>query len=237
MIDPLAFENNGFGLVPSVFSQSEVERLVELVTREGAPAAGRGGTRDVMAAVPALRAVADHPRVAMIVRQALGHNAFVVRATLFDKSPDSNWKVPWHQDVTVAVNERTDQAGYGPWSVKQGVVHVQPPSGILERMVTVRIHLDPCPAANGALRVMPGTHRLGKLNQNDVGQYVNEALAVVCEADAGEALVMRPLLLHASSPSTTPNHRRVLHFDYADSALAPGLEWKIRTLETAPISS
>jgi ectoine hydroxylase-related dioxygenase (phytanoyl-CoA dioxygenase family) len=95
-------------------------------------------------------------------------------------------------------------------------------------MLTVRVHLDPCPAANGALRVMPGTHRLGRIDQNHAPNHVIEDQAVVCEVQAGAALVMRPLLLHASSPSTEPTHRRVLHFDYANAALPHGLRWRMR---------
>ncbi len=160
----------------------------------------RGGLRDVMDAIPALKAVAWNGEVRILVEAILGSKAFPVRATLFDKTDGANWKVPWHQDLTIAVQERRDTDGYGPWSIKQGVQHVQPPTSVLNRMVTVRIHLDPCPAGNGALRVMPGTHQLGRLNQNHVAGFVNEKLAVTCEAEAGEALIMRPLLL--------PMHRR-----------------------------
>lgn len=176
--------------------------------------------------VPELRAVADHPAVRGLAQKALRPKAFVVRATLFDKTPDANWKVPWHQDVTIAVRERKDAPGYGPWSIKEGVQHVQPPSRVLEHMVTVRVHLDGCPAENGALRVMPGTHRLGRIDQNDALRHVSESQAVICAAKAGESLVMRPMLLHASSPSSTPGHRRILHFDFADSELDEGIQWQ-----------
>jgi ectoine hydroxylase-related dioxygenase (phytanoyl-CoA dioxygenase family) len=126
----------------------------------------------------------------------------------------------------MAVRERRDVPGYGPWSTKAGVTHVQPPTAVLERMVTVRIHIDPCPASNGALRVVPGTHALGRLNQNLVEPHIEESRAVCCEADSGDALVMRPLLLHSSSSSLNAGHRRVLHFDYAVGDLGGGLEWR-----------
>jgi ectoine hydroxylase-related dioxygenase (phytanoyl-CoA dioxygenase family) len=95
-------------------------------------------------------------------------------------------------------------------------------------MVTIRIHLDPCPATNGALRVQPGTHHLGRLNQNHVDTYIEETRTVICSARPGEVLVMRPLLLHASSPAVTPAHRRVLHFDFATGQLDNGLIWRMR---------
>jgi ectoine hydroxylase-related dioxygenase (phytanoyl-CoA dioxygenase family) len=207
-----------------------VDRLIALLEQQQPEKQShrRGGLRDVIDSLPALRELADNPAIRGIANQVLGADAFVVRATLFDKTEASNWKVPWHQDVTIAVAERLDTPGYGPWSTKAGLIHVQPPSEVLERMVTVRIHLDPCPATNGALRVMPGSHHLGRINQDTVDSYVDERDSVCCVADSGEALVMRPLLLHASSASLEPGHRRVLHFDYAFGELAGGLQWRMR---------
>lgn len=227
MINLEPFQRDGFVMTPSLLSSAEIAHLIHLIEAGAQPTQTRGGIRDIMDRIPELRAVAEGPAVRLIVEQILGPEAFVVRSTLFDKTPAANWKVPWHQDVTIAVKQRSDVAGYGPWSIKEGVPHVQPPTEILERMVTVRIHLDPCPAANGALRVMPGTHRLGRIDQNKASDFVEEERAGCCEAGAGEALVMRPLLLHASSPSTMPAHRRVLHFDFAAGPLADGLEWNL----------
>ena len=229
MIDMAQFEKEGFVITAPLFSSEEVQQLIALLEEQKQHDEGprRGGLRDVLDNLPALRSTSNHTAIRAIVNQVLGENAFVVRATLFDKIEASNWKVPWHQDVTIAVIERHDVLEYGPWSTKAGVTHVQPPSEVLERMVTVRVHLDACPASNGALRVIPGTHRLGKLNQNHVDEHVYEAHAICCEAAAGEALVMRPLLLHASSAAEHPGHRRVLHFDYAIGEIAAGLEWRM----------
>lgn len=227
-LDPERFRREGFAMMPSLLSSAEVGELITLIERDVKTEPGRGGVRDVMDSVPALRAVADHPAVRAVVDAVLGEEAFVVRSTLFDKTADANWKIPWHQDLTIAVERRLDTEGYWPWSVKNGVQHVQPPTRVLERMVTVRIHLDPCPASNGALRVLPGSHLLGRVNQNHVEEHVTENPATTCVADAGEALVMRPLLLHASSASETPGHRRVLHFDFAAGELENGLQWRLR---------
>jgi ectoine hydroxylase-related dioxygenase (phytanoyl-CoA dioxygenase family) len=223
-------ERDGFQIVPELFCGTEIQGIIELLESEAESLRGsaRGGTRDVLDRLPLLRELAQNAAILNIVRGALGEGAFVARATLFDKTPEANWKVPWHQDVTIAVQEKREVAGYGPWSTKAGVVHVQPPTEVLERMLTVRVHLDECAATNGALRVMPGSHRLGRLDQNAVGGFVDEGSAVCCSANAGDALVMRPLLLHASSAAVYPQHRRVLHFDYAVGELAGGLEWKMR---------
>jgi len=202
-------------MMPSLLLSNEVANLITLIEGRVVPGQKRGSIRDIMTRVPELRAVAEAPALRAIISQILGPNAVVIRSTLFDKTDGANWKVPWHQDVTIAVRERVELKGYGPWSIKEGVHHVQPPTEVLERMVTIRIHLDACPASNGALRVMPGTHHLGCINQNDAPTHAIENNTICCEATAGEALVMRPLLLHASSVATNPSHRRVLHFDYA----------------------
>jgi ectoine hydroxylase-related dioxygenase (phytanoyl-CoA dioxygenase family) len=222
-------EREGFAIIPELLTPSEILHIAEKLDTCAADRDGlRGGTRDVLDRLPPLRGLAEHAAIRHVVATVLGDDAFVVRATLFDKTPEANWKVPWHQDVTIAVKERRETSGYAPWSIKAGVVHVQPPSAVLQRMLTVRIHIDACEATNGALRVMPGTHRLGRLDQNIVDRYIDEESEFCCAARAGDALVMRPLLLHASSASLHPQHRRVLHFDYAVGDLAGGLQWNMR---------
>ncbi|MDE1163557.1 MAG: phytanoyl-CoA dioxygenase family protein [Acidobacteriaceae bacterium] len=202
--------------------------LLAIIETQAHAKRGRGGVRDVLDNVPALRNVADHPAVRDVVEGVLGEDAFLVRSILFDKTDTANWKVPWHQDVTIAVRERRDTENFGPWSSKQGVTHVQPPTAVLESMVTVRIHLDPCPKENGALRVMPGTHKLGRIDQNEAPLHIEDPGIVTCTAALGEALVMRPLLLHASSASENPKHRRVLHFDFANIRLPNSLSWHLQ---------
>ena len=166
-----------------------------------------------------------HSAVRYEVEAVLGRDARVVRGILFDKTEGSNWKVPWHQDVTIAVKARVDTAGFGTWSIKEGVQHVQPPASVLEQMLSVRLHLDDCPEENGALRVIPGSHRQGKLEERVIQELAERSEAATCAIGRGGALVMRPLLIHASSASKVPGHRRVIHFDYAAVALPAGLEW------------
>ena len=123
------------------------------------------------------------------------------------------------------MKQRIDVSGYGPWSIKEGVPHVQPPIEILETMVTVRLHLDDCDESNGPLRVIPGSHRMGRLDAADIVKSRANQKEVICSMQAGGALLMRPLLLHASSEASAPTHRRVIHLEYAACPLADGLEW------------
>lgn len=152
----------------------------------------------------------------------------MVRSILFDKTPELNWPVLWHQDLTIAVHGKVDIEVYGPWSRKHDVDHVQPPVEVLQNMATLRIHLDPTPASNGALRVIPSSNTVGKIAQDEVAASVLAGEEVVCECDPGDVLLMRPLLLHASSRAEKPSRRRVFHFEYAlKECLDPRLKWYV----------
>ena len=173
-----------------------------------------------------VRDVAALPRVRSLAEEAVGGDARLVRAILFDKRPGANWPVPWHQDLSLVVAARAELPGWGPWSVKAGMVHVQPPAEYLTRSIALRLHLDDCPQTNGALRVLPGTHRRGRLSATEIQAIRAEVPEVVCDACAGDILLIRPLLLHASSPSLRPERRRVLHLEFAPvNLLPPPLRW------------
>ena len=187
----------------------------------------RGGifaVHNLLGVSPEVRELADSEAVRALVEPVLGERFFPVRGILFDKIPDANWKVPWHQDVTIAVQERVEADGFGPWSMKADVLHVQPPAEVLEQMVSVRLHLDNCGEENGALRVLPGSHLHGRIPEEDI-PAMRETPEVVCAVGVGGALLMRPLLLHASSPSRVPGHRRVVHLDFASVQLPNGMRW------------
>lgn len=151
-----------------------------------------------------------------------------VRAILFDKTAALNWTVAWHQDLTIALKSRAETGccDFGPWSIKNGIPHVQAPNRILEEMVTLRLHLDDTPADNGALRVIPGSHSRGILTSVQINAILEKENVLCCDADAGDLLIMSPLLLHGSSRAVNPMSRRVIHMEYAPEEILPeGLEW------------
>jgi ectoine hydroxylase-related dioxygenase (phytanoyl-CoA dioxygenase family) len=179
----------------------------------------RAGVRGVLAR-PSVRALAD--ALAGLAGSALGAPAFPYRATLFDKSSRANWLVAWHQDTALPVAARVDAAGWGPWTTKAGVLHAMAPADALERVLALRIHLDDSTADNGPLRVVPGSHRDGVLPDAEIDRRVTSGTAVTCLADRGDVLLMRPLLLHASSKAANAAPRRVLHVEYATDRTLPG---------------
>ncbi|QOV92377.1 phytanoyl-CoA dioxygenase family protein [Humisphaera borealis] len=221
----------GYELVPRVIPPTAVASLCSavsaLVGAEGIRQRNDRvyAIRNLLSICREVRQFADSAEVRSLVESAIGGKALPVRAILFDKTPESNWKVPWHQDLSIAVRERMDVPGFGPWSVKAGVVHVQPPVRLLESMLTLRLHLDDCQASNGPLRVLPGSHRHGTLSPEQIEDWRSRVMPVSCVLPAGGAVLMRPLILHASSPATEPGHRRVVHIEWSSEDLPHGLQW------------
>lgn len=170
--------------------------------------------------------LARDPAIRALVEPVLGENCFAVRGLFFDKTPDANWLVPRHQDLTIAVAKRGEVEGFGPWSQKDGVPHVQPPREVLESMLSVRLHLDECDESNGALRVVPGSHESGKLSAPEIAAWFQRRGEVVVPVPLGGALLFRPLLIHASSPACSPRHRRVVHLEFAACESLETLKWK-----------
>ena len=229
-------EQCGFAVIPSVLDSRTIQRLSALVdaarnrdsAHNVANSSGTYGLRNLTDVVPEIAELVHHPIVCELVSHVLGDHAFMVRATLFDKTPGANWGVFWHQDLSIAVKERHEVAGFSAWTRKAGVQCVQPPAEMMEQVLTVRLHLDNCSEENGALKVLPGTHRLTKLTTASVEAQQRETAEVVCEVPAGGALLMRPLLLHASSPMEVEASRRVIHFEFAEFELPDPLRWRYR---------
>lgn len=224
----------GFAVVRGVLGEATMSELASALEGAG-PSAGarraRGGLyalRNLLEAVPAARELARSEAVRSLVEPFLGPRAFAVRGTLFDKPPAAPWKVAWHQDVTIAVRARADLEGFGPWSLKAGVPHVQPPAAVLEQMLAVRLHLDDSDEQNGALRVLPGTHLRGKLDPRALEELTRTVPHVNCDAPRGAALLMRPLLVHSSPTPRAARPRRVLHLEFAAGALPAPFEWHER---------
>ena len=215
----LQVNEQGFSMIPAVLSEEDAVRLRESL--EPVSGAGRRG----MLAMPEVRSLANSTRIRELVSAHLKGTPRAVRAIYFDKSPESNWLVAWHQDLTIAVKERAEVAGFGPWSTKDGTAHVQPPITLLEQMITVRIHLDAADSSNGALRVIPGSHLHGRLDAEQIEQLRQANPEHLCAAACGDALLMRPLILHASGRCLASGHRRILHIEYAGFDLPSEMRW------------
>lgn len=163
--------------------------------------------------------------VGAVAADVLGSGSRAVRAILFDKNPAANWSLAWHQDRTIVVRERREVDGFGPWTTKSGLLHVSPPFDLLAGMVTLRVHLDPVTAMNAPLLVAPGSHRCGRVAEDDITAVVEGCGVAACLADVGDIWLYATPILHASEAAKEPKRRRVLQVDFANCDLPGGLQW------------
>jgi ectoine hydroxylase-related dioxygenase (phytanoyl-CoA dioxygenase family) len=224
------FQGDGYRIFDPVFSRKEMTELIEVLNRNSDGANVRRKSevyaiRNLLETISDLRVLVEDARIRSIIEPILGSEYFVIRSLLFDKVPGANWKVTWHQDRTITVRQRIATPGFGSWSTKAGILHVQPPASVMENILALRIHLDDCGVENGPLRILPGTHRGGILTDEEVKHWSSIVAPATCIIQSGGILVLRPLLLHASSPAQTPAHRRVIHLEFASEKLPGGLEW------------
>ena len=208
------FQRDGLQLYPAVYDDAGIERL------RGIPTKG-AGARLQDDSLPELL----WP-VSRIASRLLGMGAQPVRAVLFDKTADGNWALGWHQDRTLVVEERCEVEGFGPWSRKDGALHVAPPIELLQRMATFRIHLDPCGPDNAPLNAAVGSHTCGYVPADQAAAEAERRPITECLAGVGDVWAYSTPILHASARAVNPTRRRVLQVDYATFALPGGLVWR-----------
>lgn len=215
-------EAGGFARVDSVLTPAECEVLAA----EASNAAGASAGSRHLLSHPWCVALARRLRAHPALSDCIGAEGVAVQCTYFEKSADRNWLVSVHQDLSIPVAARVDDPALTGWSEKDGELFVQAPAAVLAGLVAVRVHLDPCRAEDGALRVLPGSHRLGRIDAVEAAALRARSAEVVCEVDAGGVLLLRPLLVHASSKSAGAGRRRVLHFLYGPRSLPHGMAWR-----------
>jgi hypothetical protein len=223
----------GHATVPQLYTAAEVAALLHCI--EAAPAASPNfrrsqdvfAIRNLLGEVPALWPLLDTPALRELLGEFFPTGCHLTKAIYFDKPAGSNWLVAWHQDLMINVDRRpADLSGFGPWTAKAGWVAVQPPVAVLENTVTIRLHLDDCDASNGALKVVPGSHLGGVVPAETIAAHTGTATS--CVVPAGGAMLMKPLLLHASNRSTSNRPRRVVHLEFSAAELPDGLAWRER---------
>jgi hypothetical protein len=216
-----SFKSDGYAVISSVLSSLDADDTARAINGMLGDKAGTRRLLDIKWCALLADRLADEP----CLREFLPANARAVQCTLFAKTSGSNWLVSLHQDLSIPVAERVESPGCSGWCQKQGDTFVQPPISVLENLVAVRLHLDDCDERNGALRVVPGSHRLGRLSSHEALREREARGEHLVAVPKGGAMMMRPLLLHASSKSSVGLPRRVLHFVYGPVALPEGLRW------------
>lgn len=214
MIQTMSFEQTGQAWFRSALRKDDLDKV--------------GDWAD-MADKPGQRINAQMPDSAVqtilhLVRKCLP-SATLVRAVAFNKSADTNWSVPWHQDRVIALEDRRDVVGFGNWSRKEGVWHCEPPLEVLEGMVFARLHLDAATTQNGCMEIAPGSHRRGVIPAADANECASDLGAEPCLAQRGDLQVLKMLTLHRSRPALDPSPRRAVRLDFATMTLPEPLKW------------
>ena len=185
----------------------------------------RTGIRNLEKKFKSIAQLAAEPAVLTIAASLLGKVPRFVRALFFDKTPERNWFVAWHQDRTVALNRRIDLAGWRSWTRQDGIYRTQPPRQVLDQMVTIRLHVDAADQDTGCLSVIPRSHHLGVLAVDDIKRLARKSTAHDCVVSAGDAVIMHPLVVHSSAKSKSTAHRRVVHLEFCSYDLPAGVHW------------
>jgi ectoine hydroxylase-related dioxygenase (phytanoyl-CoA dioxygenase family) len=218
--------DQGYAIHAGAFSRDEMRSIAASLEVADLPRS-RAGARHALAC-ESVSHLAGDSRMIDLASRWLGARAIPFKATLFDKSPDANWLVAWHQDTALPMEAHGAAQGWGPWSEKYGVNYAHAPARVLENIVALRVHLDDSTAENGSLRVLPGTHTRGVLADEQVYELAKRIGPVDCHVAAGGILAMRPLIVHASSKIAAPVSRRVLHFEYSGTLEPePGLRLRV----------
>ena len=221
--------NDGFAIVNDVYTDAEVKSILTIIeaTDQSNPAFRKTddlfAIRQFLKEVPAALPLIFNSNLKTLVNALFGNNYFTVKSIYFDKPELSNWFVAWHQDLTIAVNNKTEITGYGPWTVKQNQYGVQPPLAVLQDNFIVRIHLDDAGENNGALKVIPGSHLKGVYRPETINW--SEETETICTVRSGGIMIMRPLLLHASNRTTNNKKRRVVHIEFSRGNLPEEIDW------------
>lgn len=218
--EQLTYERDG----AARFARAVPDNIVaDLAQISAAFPSDRAGTR--LYGIEALRPHLSDGVIASLARRYLGVNARPVRAILFDKTPNANWALGWHQDRTIAVTAQLEAPGFSPWTKKQGILHVGPPFEILAGMVTMRVHLDEVTDDNAPLLIAPRSHRFGLVPEAQTADVVAQCGVASCHANVGDIWLYATPILHASKAAAIPHRRRVLQIDYAATDLPHGLKW------------
>ena len=222
-------DENGFVVIDNILKAEEVDAITQCIENVSATSSNAKVSNDLFAIrnifkeLPALKSILFNSRIKWVVENLFGNDYFVVKGLFFDKPPFSNWFVSYHQDLSVSVDRKEMIAGFGPWTVKNNQFGVQPPLEILESIYTIRIHLDDCTRQNGALQVIPGSHKKGVIRTTDMD--LDKALTHICEVPKAGIMIMRPLLLHASGRSIVEDKRRVVHIEFCNKQMPVSINW------------
>ncbi len=214
----------GHSILNDIYTQREVKKILLLLQRHfqesEEPIYAR---RTLLQHLPSLKTYLFNENLLEIVR-SIDPNAFLTKAIYFNKPQTQNWSVGWHQDVPINVVEKIPTPEFTSWTKKEEINSVCPPEEVLHSIFTLRIHLDDTSEANGAVSVIPGSHKQ-RFTEEEINTITANSNPAVCSVKSGGIHLLKPLILHSSPRATTQKKRRVIHLEFSSMELPNGLEW------------
>lgn len=237
--DIAALDRDGCVLLPHVLNAVAVDvwrsRVASAFPSDAAGVCHRDSSvyaaRGVLQLIPDVVQLVQFAPLPRLLTCVLGPGCGLVRALYFDKPPNQTWGLPWHKDLKIAVQPNPPPSDrYSTPRDRSGTPHAEAPVEVLERMLTLRFHLDAMTSENGPLEVWPGSHPSRKSMEPP-----SATKPVSILGDAGDVFVMRPLLMHCSGRSAPgcTLHRRILHLEFASADPLPDA-WQWHDFQTLP---
>lgn len=234
----IELEENGYSILSDLYSDKEISQILDCIKNAKQGSNSFMKTKDLFAIrqliknVPELSDLLFNKKLTELLAALSESEYFLTKAIYFDKPSKSNWFVAYHQDLSISVDKKADLENYSNWTFKKGQYGVQPPIEILQDTITIRIHLDKTDKNNGALKVIPKSH-LKEIVRSDSKEWDTKN-EFICEVEKGGAMLMKPLILHASNRTTNGKRRRVIHLEFNKHVLTKPLAWleycEIKTL-------
>jgi ectoine hydroxylase-related dioxygenase (phytanoyl-CoA dioxygenase family) len=223
------FTEQGYAVIPNIFSVTETANIKQVIEQSDKSNETFRKSADLFAIRQFLKELPDavshilNASLINTIREIFGQDYFITKSIYFDKPGASNWYVAYHQDLTISVDNKIETEGFGPWTTKQNQFAVQPPLVFLENNFTIRIHLDETNEDNGALKVIPGSHKKGIWRADKINFSLEEER--ICAVPSGGIMLMHPLLMHASGRTINNKQRRVIHIEFSNKELPENLNW------------
>jgi phytanoyl-CoA hydroxylase len=211
------YRENGYLHARAVFDAAEVEEMRAALDRILADVEGTAndanhrwaaaeketvlkGFHNVQYHDAAFLRAAAHPRMVQLLTQLIGPNVQLHHTKMLVKPPENGAPFPMHQDYPYFPHER-------------------------HTVLAASVHLDDTNEANGCLRVVPGTHKLGPLEPTGASNALDTPLedGMSMPAAAGDVLFFNYLTIHGSGVNTSAGTRRNVLFQYRDPADLPVL--------------
>lgn len=211
----------GYQIIEDVFSKKEIDQILDILEKKEFKK--KFGVREFLKNHSELNPFIFTKKLLKII-YSISPNPKPIRSLYFDKPPNANWIVNWHQDLTINLKEKKEVSNFKNWRVLKERTVVQPSQEILNNIFTIRIHLDDCTKENGALKVIEGSHKKGVIQIQDWIEH-KQGKEKICEIQKGGILLMKPLTLHSSKRVENDRNRRVIHIEFCDKELPNGLMW------------